>query len=377
MPVLAAAALATLILTPAVSVASGASPTVVSGVLSDASGSPTAGYVSVLAEPGSLPTAAGSAFTYVTVLGPIQTGADGSYDFTDADLAESPASAELKAFAAANDGWVNFVVVGETTRSMGAFYISRELMSGTWQSRYYGTTADVHATRTLTAAEARAYPFGGRTPNDPSPQCESTLEHSSTKWVRVGETHRWQETTAVFHYGKSADSDIDVGFQNEAGGWGIDGSVHIGTNTGLGFDTPDSHLNRTYFISKFLMGKYKVTWNGVGACAKPGQYVRAIKWIGGLQQGHTSGASLDGACNTVPSRYWSILDKNSGVTRDHTKAFHYGAAVSAYGASLGAVSGFSTEASYHYHTKPAEYICGASGHAAPGSAPNIAIGPIK
>ncbi len=49
-------------------------------------------------------------------------------------------------------------------------------------------------------------------------------------WGVIGELHAWDGQTDTFHYGTSADSDVQVGLETGTS-WGISGSAHVGNST--------------------------------------------------------------------------------------------------------------------------------------------------
>ena len=68
-----------------------------------------------------------------------------------------------------------------------------------------------------------------RLPQASAPQCLYSVVSTGRAWTTVGEIHVGGDATGRFTYGRTADSNIDVGFSaTGAGGWSVSGTVHVG-----------------------------------------------------------------------------------------------------------------------------------------------------
>lgn len=256
----------------------------------------------------------------------------------------------------------------------GSYFFSRQLTPTGWLRGHGSPTVQVTESQPLPAG-TQYPPVDGAGKVHPN-QCLSKVLGNTWRYLRVGETHRWRGSTASFHYGQSADSDIDVAYHATGGSWSIDGSAHIGNSTGEDLRVPDTKGNYGQHVrSKFHTQRVLEYTVYPGPCIYRGTYLITREWIGGLVQGDHFTNTLDSHCKATGTQYHAILGAGGELNREHMTAFHYGVVGSVFGISIGGQSGFSTNASYHYETVPAQYICGTSGHAPPSQAPNIAIGP--
>ncbi len=174
------------------------------------------------------------------------------------------------------------------------------------------------------------------------------LVSTSRKWTEVGQLHTSADTIkAQFTYGRTADSNISVGYKYGAGPWNIGGSVHIGnTRSSASTKTAGSYYYR-YELSQFLYGLWRLYADCYeGEVYQNQDHTEAITWIGGGQDG-TSSIS-----------YWDNRDHSDYFYYDFGPGWDYArstsdlsgisGAVSVFGASLSAQSGASSFVKYAY-----------------------------
>lgn len=371
-----------MVLTPAGSIASNASatsdPTIVSGTLLDSSGHPAAGHVMLQAEPApsQLPVSIGAKVSYVAVTGLTKTASNGTYHFTQSQLTGSPAAARLKSLAAANNGWVNYMIVGTTASSSGQYFFPRRLTSTGWSAAGHAITVNVRASQALSQADRSGIAHYLATPQDVPPGCYAQATAEQAHWTRIGETHRWWYATSSFHYGRTADSDIQVKASATDSGYAGSGYVHIANSLGSSYSVPQLYtLYGQRMLTKFDYTKFAWVWNGVGSNLCHGHFVQSTKWIGGMHRGTRLLSTRDGRCQYRPSMYRTTLPSHSYFTFRHAQGTWYGAAANAFSLELAASSGLSTDVSTTIHAVTrSEYYCGEYGNKVPSESGSIAVG---
>lgn len=336
-------------LTPAAATATSAP--LIAGRLTGVGGRPVAGVVTLQAWPDPLPDKVGQTFQMIDIARQ-KVGSDGKYRFDASQVVLTP---QLRRAAAFNNGRVNFEVLGDTPGRIGQVDTSRSVTSRGWEV----TRSDVPVSAD-TAAPMRNYraAVATATPADPTPQCTSKVVGRRRHSAKVGEVHRWVGSTADFYYGSTADSDVGVAYSKDGAGWSLSGHVHIGNSAGAEIHIPFGRGQGTakYMMTDFIYDKIHVTWNGVGPC-HPGYRTRAASWAGGADYGKL-GNHWDGRCNLRPSVDRTRWHKGTDLDRNSSRATHYGASVSVYGATLDATSGYSTDVRFHYHFQSGEWVCG-------------------
>jgi hypothetical protein len=109
--------------------------------------------------------------------------------------------------------------------------------------------------------------------------------------------------------------------------------------------------------SVFQYGKYKwVTCGGTIASYE----VDALQWTAGSQDGQDN-SSLDNHCSTTYSQYARTFAVNTAFDRSSNAAVTFNAAVSVFGASLTAKSGYSTTVVSHWsfgNNTNQHWLCG-------------------
>lgn len=155
----------------------------------------------------------------------------------------------------------------------------------------------------------------------------------------------------------------------------MNGTNHIGNST-----TAASTWNRSAYFGKkvtseFHYVKYKVTGSGSTYCQYVYWTVRGERWNTGAGEGADVSAQ-DGLCLSTYSSYKVYYAKNTSFYRSTSDAVKFGGAVSFFGFTAGAQSGFSTYVTvnlnfgsgYNYH-----WICG--NDAKPSTSHRIFAGP--
>jgi hypothetical protein len=176
----------------------------------------------------------------------------------------------------------------------------------------------------------------------------------------IGEFHTGANTKGYFTYGSTSDSDISVGY-NYGKGWSVAGSGHVGNSkaTYIRFNVRSNFHRQLRSTFRF------VHWHlTLGAsCAAPSRWgqryqkVTPASWQSGSAVGATVGGSF---CKDAAGRRSFAPD--SDFYRGSRRAYTYGGAAKAWGASLNATSGYSkfVDMNYHFGTSKTapHYLCG-------------------
>jgi hypothetical protein len=205
----------------------------------------------------------------------------------------------------------------------------------------------------LAPGRAGVSPASGRTPLAPAPQCLYSVVSTGRAWTTVGEIHVGGDATGRFTYGRTADSNIDVGFSaTGAGGWSISGTVHVGNSLSATVWAERGPGWGTKFKTQFEYEKRKYG----GACQ--GHKIVGTRWVGGTDTNEPVYGT--GVCDQYP-QYSVPYGKNSGFHRDANRAHRWGTALTVFGVTLGARSGYSTSVAYRYSTGSQlgqHWVCG-------------------
>jgi hypothetical protein len=182
-------------------------------------------------------------------------------------------------------------------------------------------------------------------------ECWSTyweLVDVMDKNTTVGEMHIASDTpTYKFTYGKSADSDIDVGVKQSFGGWTISGSAHVGNSQ---TDADGTTQHGPYYRGFMTEFRYE-RWQLFSDCTTGNHIYRGsdevdpAEWRGGFTPGCCSISFYDNNRQTCCDLHYGpggFMDRSSN---DFKKL---SAAVSVFGVTLGAQSGSSTNVKIHY-----------------------------
>lgn len=85
-----------------------------------------------------------------------------------------------------------------------------------------------------------------------------TAVGTQTNWGVVGQLHVPKDASATFKYGKSADSDIGIGYSTNDANWSMKGSVHVGNARGAEI-TLSKSTSATSRYGKRTKSQFKTT----------------------------------------------------------------------------------------------------------------------
>ena len=334
-----------------------AATTVVSGQLVDGSGHPIGGaWVNLYA----MPTTDGT----VTPVAGATTDANGNY------TVQVPDTTALQALAAANGGYVNF----ETQIDSPSLSLIRDFAmtyaNGSWAP---GRAQPSHMNGRVrmaagAAGVAKMRSPAGITPNigGPDPCLNKTFTTIDTRdnYTTVGEVHTAGDSSEVFTYGKSADTDTDVaiGLAAGTGPWSITGSVHLGDSSQSGSDVTwrVGALVGHRTDSQFHYVRQKVHYV-VSECPADYQTIKATGWDGGALGGDDN-SNLDHNCNNVGHE--TDFGPGTGFHRYQNNMVKFSASVVAFGIELGTQSGWSqyVDSKWTFNGGFSDhYLCGSDG----------------
>jgi hypothetical protein len=277
----------------------------------------------------------------------------------------------LIAEAAANDGWVNFEAEdGETAQ----FYSFSRRWDGTnWVDRSGANSVVKIDTAAPDPADGGA-PNAVRAAAVAEPAVPAAgFPHTTCMWwgptsattanTVIGQVHAGADTHVSFSYGETADSDIDVGYAHGSGSFVPSGSAHVGTSAGaeIGFDNKGPNW-RHKLESGFQYIKYEYIHSAdcPDETGRTGRYdykVVVNKWTGGA----TVGADKSGTYCPADAPNLADYDPGTHLRRYKSRAYHFTAGVDAFGATLGATSGYSNNAEFTMTfgtAKAHHWICG-------------------
>lgn len=330
-------------------------PVVLSGSTVDGAGNPVVGadvYLYVLNDNGS----AGE-----NAIATTQSDSHGNWSLT------APDTQGAQAAAAQNGGYVNFEVDVMGNGVQYASFFSKEWVNGAWVDGNATPVSGLKARLALgTAGVARLPARRSRlvTAVDPPPQCSKTytpITAEQTDLTTMGELHSAAGEAEDFTYGKTADSDIGVGFSSGGSGWSINGTVHVGnslsTSVTAHIGADEGHREDTQMGFK----KYDVTWTP-SWCAAESTQIRSTGWNGGRYTG-TDNHSLDHQCGTYPAANVQNYQGVGSWMRDSGSMVTFSGAVSAFGVSLTAQSGWSSHVQSNFIQTAGgnHYYCGSNG----------------
>ena len=156
-------------------------------------------------------------------------------------------------------------------------------------------------------------------------------------WTTVGEFHTapWA-SSSDFGYGATADSNISMAFGYNRTNWSLSGTVNISSNSG--FRDQLNYANQWFGYQILGLFHYGLS-DLVGTCTGDthNNIVLGISWDGALKLGNYVG-NWDNHPNGYTVKYPSGAD----FSRTTGSAYSYSGAVTVFGASLNAESGYST-----------------------------------
>ncbi len=333
-------------------------PVIDSGVVTDASGSPIAGAtVSLYANPGTSSVLRRFAIATTT------TASDGSYQIVEQNQ-------DLIAQLASSSGWVNLTrdVVGNGYWLESAISRNYDASDGTWLdatgTSQPGSWLDYNGpvTATTTVLDP-AQPHVIHANGGPCGVILKSKYGSPTMGETVlAQVHAAGNGESVqFTYGSTADTTAGVSYSpNGTNNWTISAtdSVHVSNSATAQAPTYGPSYSK-YERGQFNYQRYKKT----GRCINTTYDVELDKWTGGIDAGSsisgTDGHCLD-AAYSAKHAYWNGGPKSS-FTHNSSKNATFSGAVSVFGASLWAQSGYSTnvQLQWTFPTSGVKYwLCG-------------------
>ena len=289
---------------------------------------------------------------------------------TTSDRGAAVLAAEPQALAGFVDdtGWVNFesqVLVDGEPRFTS---FSRRWTGTDWVDRD-GRPAAVPLTMDTAAPRVTVEAPAGLPMTDVSVARQASRGEVACVWyddsagnalTTIGEFHTGANTKGSFTYGSSSDSDIGVGY-NYGRGWSVGGSGHVGNSrsTYIRFNQ-GSNFHRQ-LRSTFQYVHWHLTLGP--SCASASRWGQRYQKVtpSSWQSGSELGPVVKGSfCKSAAGR--RSFAPNSDFYRGSKRAYTYGAAAKAWGASLSATSGFSKFVDMNYHfggnKKVRHYLCG-------------------
>ncbi|MBC7897925.1 MAG: hypothetical protein H7066_21065, partial [Cytophagaceae bacterium] len=252
-----------------------------------------------------------------------------------------------RAAARRNNDWVNLTVVTLDVNGNPEAFAS--------SSRYLGSKPDQQAQRSDLPHQDRLDLTGSsraRSVAAPAPLASCTYYWEAysyqDRYAQVGELHAdYDFVDAMFTYGETADSNVDVMSHASGVDWYISGSFHVGNSrsASVGVDAPTNNYHwalRTEF-TYVKMRLFKDCLGGPYHSFTGSEEVGVLEWAGGGMVNSnpvTQPARNPANSQTYgPGGFWSR--SSSYLTRVSTGA-------GAFGLTFGIQSGASTEVKYYY-----------------------------
>jgi len=289
-------------------------------------------------------------------VGSAVSGFNGRYNLT-----VTP-TAQLRAAAQHNDGWVNFELQVRAPGGTGTqTHLSRRLVGSRWQGR--DASSSIASVATLSSGNLAA-PAAGTVYYY---HCKTVLLSNDSLSSRIIDFHNSSNADSYWTYGSTADSDIDVGVDLSGGGWGISGSTHIGSTysasvtgrTGSTYNryarTDFRYPHIEYVASIPSEGGIYGDWCTDGIHKIGTEVIYANAWAGGTgQDTGTTGTS----CAPYP-QYRHYYGSHSTFRKNNGRETKIVYSVNAAGAHLGGTNGYSSYVSMGWTmTRGGMYICG-------------------
>lgn len=342
--------------------------TLVTGRITDPAGQPVPGTVSVHAWPR-------NANTSMPIVGTGVADATGSF------TAEVTDPVRLRELAAVNDGWMDFIAIGDSGSATGqwAFTSRIDTVRGTLRSVRPSDTAHTGATSAsrrrapqirITAKPRRLSPLLTRAAgitgdcNRRDPKRKPT--ESTGAWAIVGEMNNAYNdgTVARFTYGEEhqTDTSFGVAYSDDDGqSFSIGGETHISDAGSVAFPSARKRYARK-LRTKFEFTREQIQ---VTRCSAWETYIRVTSWMGGTDDRLKQSGALD----KCEARHVAPWPSKSKYNRASEKATRWNAGVEAFGVYLTTQSGFSKNVRLRHTfggpTGKDHYLCGADGKSSP------------
>ena len=249
-----------------------------------------------------------------------------------------------------NGDWANISVV--------AFDATGQFLAQATTSRYVGSRVDKRA-----QARSMMYADVVRLVGSPARTTDASMAKADlvsctyywdedgyrTRYAQVGELHvDFDVSDARFTYGRSADTTFDVLSKAGAADWAITGSVYVENTLDTSvFASAGGQTNYHWALrSQFRFVNVKLFKDCLGgpyrAWVGP-QEVHALEWTGGgMTLSNTLTQPARNAANSA------TYGPNTGWSRTSGTLVKWSASVSAFGATIGAQSGASTNVKIEY-----------------------------
>lgn len=312
------------------------------------------------------------------MVGATTTGSGGTF------LIEGNSTGPIRAAAVRNDGVVNFDVHVEGNGYFADWALDGVVAGTTSPERAAELRARYGGSAIIELGEhplpAGIEQLDGQSV-DPAPTAgtgchllKTTVVDTTDRYTVVGEMHITQDEDGTFTYGATADSDVSVGISYNNSTWSLAGTAHVGNSrSSQATFTEGSHngfeLTTQMRYKKFFYDYYE------NVCDR--WEVKATAWNGGTGNGDGV-AFLDNHCDdTYLANAVSFLGGDKWATGTAT-AFNFTAAVSVFGVSLNARSGFSSYVRHHWQfgsNWKYYYLCG--NNAKPTYAARVFSGPAS
>jgi hypothetical protein len=278
-----------------------------------------------------------------------------------------PNDAALAPAAASNDGWLNFDLRTEVDGAPTFYSFSRK-----WDGVHWITPDGEPAFKDPTELRAAlTRPLGKATDAKrvAGPPCTWNWVKSWTAYDRIGELHAASDVKGTFSYGRTADSDIGVGFKYNNNGWTQSGTAHVGTTSSgeSGFSLVSNF--HSHIKSQFGHAEYE--YRADGACPGTGARYTARRvvpgnWLGGA----VTGASFPNwHCNDPDhgGRYPTNFGRGATFARSTGRAVRWsgGVELPIAGLNLSMQSGYSNNVDLKWQmgrSRAVYELCGMDGY---------------
>ncbi|MCZ0987881.1 hypothetical protein [Streptomyces diastatochromogenes] len=171
-------------------------------------------------------------------------------------------------------------------------------------------------------------------------------DSSSTKYTVVGEAHAGWDAKATFEYESSMSSSFDIAVKS-SGNWSIGGTKELSGSTGVsvGYANKGPHYAHQYKVpveyikykhQHICSGTVRSTWYTIEASRYKAPAGGAVGAVG------KDVSSKDGSANfdRSPKANRNYVNPGNTLQLSHGKSVKFGNAVSAFGVSLGAKTGY-------------------------------------
>lgn len=344
------------------------------GRITDKHGTPIPGPMSVTAMPNDM-----QKWKQTFTVGEATADAQGNYAVTVTD------PSTIEELAAEQEGVVDFVVSSRVAGAEGGGFISRRVVRRGNQLGLVDSNVDPKLARRaggpptpptvdFTVRDERAKRARQATAGDPTAtrsqmpvictawQADPSKTKSIAKWTVVGELNNAYNdgTVATFSYGRERHAETAIGVASNFGdgGWSISETKSMTDSGTVGF-APAARRWARKMQTTFEYTKTEET-QACGVAILHRTYIRPTDWRGGTRDAVKQAAALDRCDRDAPT-----YGPGSSASTGKQSAVRFDRAVDAFGVSLTAQSGFSTNVSIAYEFKGSKgkqhRVCGEDG----------------